>query len=103
MISVMVVLASVVVVVITVEDSETVVDVMSPVVVVLASIVVVVITVGDSEAVVDEYEVLSSAFEEVFEMSEPAGSGEVSEVELKVGKLVSVGSFDVVVGRCDSS
>ncbi|KAG9502141.1 hypothetical protein J7337_004966 [Fusarium musae] len=102
MISVMVLLVYVIVVVITVKDSEIVVDIMSSEMVVPGSVVVVVvITVGDSEVVVDEYEVFSSALEGVSEMSELASSDEVSEVEPKVEKLVSVDSFGVVVGRFD--
>lgn len=78
-----------------------VVDVRSVVVsAVLASVVVDVISVVDSEEVVDSFIVVSSVLDNVLGL---ADSDDVSEVEPKVSEVVSVGPSDVTVSKLVTS
>ena len=71
---------------------------------VLASVVVDVISVEDSDIVVDGFEVVSSALENVLELAELAGSVGVSVVEpTEVAVVVPVGPSDVLVSELETS
>lgn len=82
-----------------------VVDVRSVVVsAVLASVVVDVISVVDSEEVVDSFIVVSSVLDDVLGLADSEEvSKEVSEVEPKVSEVVSVGPSDVTVSKLVTS
>lgn len=71
---------------------------------VLASVVVDVISVEDSDIVVDGFEVVSSALENVLELAELAGSVGVSVVEpTEVAVVVPVDPSDVLVSELEIS